>query len=1142
MTALLRIQLLGEFKVYRNGVLVPNGEWHTRQARQLLKILLTEPNRPISSERLVELLWPETDETAGMSLRSAINALRAVLEPDRLRQAPSRYIPRGNNGYKFILPDDGSVWIDVLAFEKALEAALSKEGRPEFEEQLAEALKLYTGDYLSEDEAESWAWGERERLRERYLQGMLRLAELQYNHHRLNEALATCRKALAVGLLSEPLYRLIMRCQAELGDRAGALLTFERCRQLLDEQLGVDPSPQTLQLHSAILQGEFPLSAPASQPVEPSRQAVPSLPTIPKTATSTGATASNIMVGRKLELARMLQQFSQVKEGQTRTIALVGEAGIGKSTLTRFFVERLQTTGAKVLDVTCQQIEEKVTFAPVTTMLTNWLHQTSPVELARLPRPVLAQLATLMPGMYGYLPDLPTFPFINAEHAYSTLIAALVEFFVNLSREQPLVLIWDDVQWADDSTLLLVNRLANLQSVTILLVIILRAEDLGENAALNNTIRTLQRSNRLVTMNLARFTGEEVAEYVRLHRFKNTVPAEQLQQIVQGNALYLTEAVRILEDHSELSEEELTTRIISQSRQIQDVVLARLSHLPQLALSLLEIASVIGRPFTLDLLNPEFYEAEQQALDLLLSRHFLIEANRTDDPEIQLAFAHSLTAQIIYQNCSPLKRRRLHQQVAENMARRYSTRPGRHAAEIADHYRKAGSTNYFNLLRYEIEAGDYARQTVSFRQALLHYARAGELLEAKLAGVLSKELEEWKGRLYLGYALSYEALLDWPGVQENYRKLWSWAEGQGDVRLVGSSAVHLVFTRSLMGYLTEAVEIARAFVAQFERMMVRESGDPQRSLELILNVIRHWMNLLMPEEQSATEDANLNQGWSTFKVVELEVESLEILRLFGSTQAAFLLVEYGRVLLLYGRLEQAEACLKAGIKVSEETNQIISWVIGAMHLSRLYRARGKMAEADHWYQQILNRTANLPEAAWILTWPRLNQAYNFIYGGQLDQAERLLQQLEEELRNNPHFSTHRYSVQIGWGILEQAKGNFERSVQLLKEALKHTPFLYLEAYILAELALAQIAMQQGQLEIALNKLRHLLFFCGERGLLEFYCQVGLVAGGILLATGQDAAAFAVVERVQAYLEKTDYQQLKASSSSLYQLLQITART
>src|SRR5205823_2212887 len=169
---------------------------------------------------------------------------------------PFRFVPRSSEaGYTLTFPPGSTVWIDVNEFERLMDQALATQKVSEGIQLVEAALSLYTGDFLIEDEEASWTQAERTRLRDRYFSGVSRLMEWRLEAGRYNDAITLGHKALDVDPCREPLYRLIMQCQAYLGDNAGALQTFEQCRQILDEQLGADPSPQSLQLHTAILQG-----------------------------------------------------------------------------------------------------------------------------------------------------------------------------------------------------------------------------------------------------------------------------------------------------------------------------------------------------------------------------------------------------------------------------------------------------------------------------------------------------------------------------------------------------------------------------------------------------------------------------------------------------------------------------------------------------------------------------------------------------------------------------------------------------------------------------------------------------------------------------------------------------------------------
>ncbi len=257
-TKRLHIYLFGSFRLVRNGVEISSKDWHTRQARQLFKVLLQERTRLVGAHKLIDLLWPENVENAHKALRSAVSALRDVLEPDREPWLSSSFVPRGQSGYALVFPPECATWIDVYEFERLLDFGLQGANTPETRAMLECALHLYTDEYLAEDGETAWVLAERTRLHERYFAGVICLMQWRGELGCYREALELGRRALERDVCREPLYRLIMQYQALAGDNAGALLTFEQCRQELDKRLGADPSAQTLALHIAILTGAFP--------------------------------------------------------------------------------------------------------------------------------------------------------------------------------------------------------------------------------------------------------------------------------------------------------------------------------------------------------------------------------------------------------------------------------------------------------------------------------------------------------------------------------------------------------------------------------------------------------------------------------------------------------------------------------------------------------------------------------------------------------------------------------------------------------------------------------------------------------------------------------------------------------------------
>ncbi len=726
----LRAYFLGTFRLYRNGVLLTSKDWQIRHAQQLFKLLFTERGRTVPTDRVIDLLWPYSAEHAHKTLRAAISILRTVLEPSREPQAPSRFVPRGNTGYRLQLPEDNSVWIDTIEFERLLGEANIARDSPKKRKVVETALQLYAGDYLADEEQECWASAERNRLRERYFTNTLVLMELQRDLGFYNEAITVGRRALNIDICREPLYPIIMHCQAVLGDTVGALQTFEQCRQELDQRLGVDPSPLTLTLHSELLRGEFRPVSTTSSPiiVKPhpriafKNQPVPLLPPIQFKDGPERFTREPLLVSQKEQFTWLTQQLRFLKEERTRVrgprvIACSGEMGVGKSFLLRHILNYAQKLDLSILIATCHVIEQGIAFAPFTAMMKLWLGELRNEELNTFPRPTLATLSHLLPELLIRIPALVPTSFLSVKHMHHALITAFVDVISVLSMQRPLLIMIDDLQCTDEASLIILYRLAHMvistggEGRSLLVVLAYRPEDVLENVPLSTMLYSLERNPAFHELHLARFSTSEVKTYLSAHDAENILPVDQLYHATQGNVLLLTETIHILQEQRErrtLIPELHKNKAINallHSYYIRDIVLARIARLPQRAVELLEYAAAIEHPFPLDLLSPCLAPEDYTALDILLARNFLYEQDGKHD--IYLAFVHEAVGRIVYAHCSAIKRSQLHRYIAEQLIRYYANTAYTHASEIAFHYRCAGPQYNMQALHYEVEVENH---------------------------------------------------------------------------------------------------------------------------------------------------------------------------------------------------------------------------------------------------------------------------------------------------------------------------------------------------------------------------------------------------------------------------------------------------
>ena len=254
----LKVQTFGEFQVWRGAELIPVNGWRREKSRQLFQILLTFRHTTLEREQICEFLWPEADPlTAQRNFKTTLNTLLQVLEPDREPGADSAFIQRAGSTY--ILRPDADLWLDAEQFLKSLQAIqnfwLNNKISPKPNEifKLENTLKLYTSEYLSEAFYEPWVVEEREKLAALFLEFSDRLAEQMLTEGRYAEAISLVQRVLAQDNCWERAYRHLMLAYDKLGDHGQVGRIYQRCVQILREELDVSPAPETEKMYQELV-------------------------------------------------------------------------------------------------------------------------------------------------------------------------------------------------------------------------------------------------------------------------------------------------------------------------------------------------------------------------------------------------------------------------------------------------------------------------------------------------------------------------------------------------------------------------------------------------------------------------------------------------------------------------------------------------------------------------------------------------------------------------------------------------------------------------------------------------------------------------------------------------------------------------
>ena len=249
----LRARFFGHFELLCDDEILNLGP--NSRALTILKYLLANRGRPVSQDHLMGWLWPESNlKKARWSLNSAIHGLRKLLNGCSVSM---NYVLLDEGSYR--LSSEIIVSTDVDEFDERYERGRRLEQTGEAAEAAIEyekAIELYRGDYLVEDLYEDWTMVERERLANAYMDIVGRLAVHYMENGQLRECVRCCYRALEKDRCHEDSYRLLMRCYAQMGQLSSAVRQYRMCEQILGQEYGTSPSPETRSLLYSITMGE----------------------------------------------------------------------------------------------------------------------------------------------------------------------------------------------------------------------------------------------------------------------------------------------------------------------------------------------------------------------------------------------------------------------------------------------------------------------------------------------------------------------------------------------------------------------------------------------------------------------------------------------------------------------------------------------------------------------------------------------------------------------------------------------------------------------------------------------------------------------------------------------------------------------
>jgi DNA-binding SARP family transcriptional activator len=709
-----------------------------RQVRLLLAYLVINRDRRVGREELIGAVWPET------APRSQDAALRTLLS--RLRSVAGADLLVGRDELTLALPEPAWVDLEAAAAELAGAGEALERGDPRTAWAHAQVPLNIAGRGLLPGAQARWLEPLRRDLAQVRLQALeiVGRAGLELGGSQLSSVERAGRTLIESEPYRESGYVLLIEALRRQGNVAEGLLVFERLRGLLRDELGTAPSPETIAVHARLLRPRESTPAPSVPASAPTVQAPHAPGSLAKIRGADAfapdalgpesigaplelmALSSVTMVGRGSQLEELEHWWRQTE--RERALLLTGEAGIGKSRLLAEQARRVHQTGAIVLAGRAPE-ETVVPFQPFLEALGQYAHDAGEPALRAALSGWGPELAHVVPEIGRRLPDLESAPAGDPETDRYRLFEAVVTLLGAIAASAPLLLVLDDLHWADRPTLQLLRHL--IRSPQSARVKILGAYRLGESlpAALESAVAELGRDGLLRTLELGGLPESEAKELVTL-RAGGTPPQGLMRALyveTEGSPLFLQELVRHLVDSGVTPDQAGPGELarVGLPEGIRGLISRRLARVTPDCLEWLRVASVIGPEFEGDLLEAtlEFdddrYEA---ALEEALAAGLVVESAVVHGG---YAFGHALIRETLYGGMSSHRLRRLHHRVGIELEQHGT----REVGALALHFARAGvRADADRAIAYALSAGAQATEMAAHEEAALYYERALEVL------------------------------------------------------------------------------------------------------------------------------------------------------------------------------------------------------------------------------------------------------------------------------------------------------------------------------------------------------------------------------------------------------------------------------
>ena len=727
--AALTVQVLGPLRVWRDGVEVDTGP---RQQTYLLALLLMRAGRPVSAAELINLVWDDSMPTSAMNIvQKYVGALRRLLEPNLPARAPGSYLHRRGSGYQF---DDSRVALDLTEFRRLLGLARAALDADRFEEGVdayEEALSRWRGPAGDGLDLSANAGPLLASVNGELLDACVEAARVSVPRGHAKRVLQPLRLAAWIAPFDETIQATLMTTLAASGQQAEALSVFDTVRARLADELGIDPGPALREAHRQVLRQAEALFTPRGAGLLPEA----ALRSRSGATSTSGArrlsdNRSDRLVGRGEELALLRHTVESATVARARIVLVEGPPGVGKSRLLADVTDEAAANGALTFWGRCQDGEGAPSMWP-------WIQIVEAV-IAALPQDERAHWTAGLGDLLQHPArgaEVPARPDAGAQFR---LYSQVVTLFSTAAARQPLIVVVDDLHWADQASLQLFAHLAESLPDKSVLMGTLRGHAPTPSRHVGRMLAAVARLERHRRIALGPLDPSDVAELVHQETGQSPSPgvARSIQARTEGNPLFVRELARFLAEEDHLSDQAAAQAAVPST--VRDIVRDRTGMLDDGDRRLIEIAALMGRDIDVRLLASAADLDVSRCLDRLEALEALGLVEATSGSLGEWRFVHDLVRESVARSTTRSDASQLHLHIAAVLAQAQET-ADRHGEAIAHHLCSAGPlAEPKQTAQALIVAARIAARRSAYETAEKHLDTAAQI--ARGAGLLDLEL------------------------------------------------------------------------------------------------------------------------------------------------------------------------------------------------------------------------------------------------------------------------------------------------------------------------------------------------------------------------------------------------------------------